>query len=217
MARQRFCVRWSGAGQSLNGVHKGKWAWNAPRRTMTVLSDPRRPRPRAAWIREVREAHGSSGGYNHGMDTALLDQIVEPFAECLTPGAARKFVDLRAEPAVPSRTDELAEKANRGTLSEAEKGDYDTLLAAFHWVTILQARAWRVTMDAAHALSAALAAPGSAGTGRVRNLPGRSGILRNRERGDVFLTASRCGKGYVCLFRSRTALGAIRCISWFRR
>jgi hypothetical protein len=78
------------------------------------------------------------------MDTALLDRIVEPFAECLTPGAARKIVDLRADPAVQSRLDELAEKANRGTLTEAEKSSYDAYLAAFHWITILQARARRV-------------------------------------------------------------------------
>ena len=78
------------------------------------------------------------------MDAALLDQIVEPFAECLTPAAARKIIDLRADPAVQDRLNELAEKANRGTLSEAEKSSYDSYLTAFHLITILQARARRV-------------------------------------------------------------------------
>lgn len=58
--------------------------------------------------------------------------------------AARKVVDLRADEATQSRIDELAAKANAGTLSDGEKLEYDDYLAAFHFVTILQARARRM-------------------------------------------------------------------------
>lgn len=74
----------------------------------------------------------------------LLDGLIEPFAACLTPEAARRIADLRAEPSLQLRVDELAEKANRGVLDDAERAEYDRYLAAFHFVTILQARARRL-------------------------------------------------------------------------
>ena len=77
------------------------------------------------------------------MNTTILDQIIEPFAECLTPEAARKIVAIRANEELQGRVDALADKANAGTLKEIEQSEYDRYLAAFHFVTILQARARR--------------------------------------------------------------------------
>lgn len=74
----------------------------------------------------------------------LLDQLIEPFAQCLTPEAARRIAELRAEPSLQHRIDELAEKANRGSLDDLERAEYDRYLAAFHLVTLLQARARRL-------------------------------------------------------------------------
>jgi len=82
--------------------------------------------------------------YNQGINTSILDQIVEPFAECFTQEAARKIVALKADEAMQRRVDELADKANTGTLTEIEQSEYDRYLAAFHFVTILQARARRL-------------------------------------------------------------------------
>jgi hypothetical protein len=78
------------------------------------------------------------------MSTTLLDQLVEPFAECLTPDAARKIAALRADDSLQARVDELAEKANRGTLTDDEAAQYDQYLAGFHFVTVMQARARRL-------------------------------------------------------------------------
>jgi len=74
----------------------------------------------------------------------LLDRLIEPFAECLTVEAARKVADLKADPSLQRRVDELAAKANRGVLDEGERAEYDRYLAAFHFVTLLQARARRL-------------------------------------------------------------------------
>lgn len=74
------------------------------------------------------------------MVTTYLDQLVEPFAECLTPEAARRIVDLRASESLQSQVTSLSEKANLGTLTEAEKEEYDRYLAAYHFATIVQAR-----------------------------------------------------------------------------
>lgn len=75
------------------------------------------------------------------MNATLLDRLVEPVTECLTETAARKLVALRAEPELQARVDELAEKANFGTLTADERAEYDGYLAAFHLVTLVQAQA----------------------------------------------------------------------------
>ena len=77
------------------------------------------------------------------MNSSLLDGLIEPFTECLTTEAARKIADLRADADLQKRVDELAEKANHGTLSENERLEYDQYLAAFHFVTLMQAKARR--------------------------------------------------------------------------
>lgn len=78
------------------------------------------------------------------MNTTLLEQLIQPFADCLTPAAAEKIVALRASESLQSRVDELADKANRGTLDSEEQAEYDRYLAANHFVTIMQAKARRL-------------------------------------------------------------------------
>jgi len=73
--------------------------------------------------------------------TELFDQVLDPFVDCLTVESARKIASLRAEPAVQSRLDELADRANEGTLSAQDRADYEELLAAFHVISRLQSKA----------------------------------------------------------------------------
>jgi hypothetical protein len=72
---------------------------------------------------------------------AILDRVLEPITDCLTPDVAAKLVALRADDQIQARVDELAEKANEGTLSKEERTEYDRYRDAFHFVTILQAKA----------------------------------------------------------------------------
>ncbi|MBL8819898.1 MAG: hypothetical protein JNL58_27985 [Planctomyces sp.] len=78
------------------------------------------------------------------MSTTILDRLIEPFADCLTTEAAAKITALRADDVIQQRIDELADLANRGALTQEEQGEYDRYLAAFHFVTVLQARARRL-------------------------------------------------------------------------
>ena len=78
------------------------------------------------------------------MSATILDQIIEPFAECLTLEAARKIVALRADDAMQGRVDKLADTANAGPLCELENAEYDRCSAAFHFVTLIQARPRRL-------------------------------------------------------------------------
>ena len=78
------------------------------------------------------------------MSTTFLDRLIEPFAECLTTAAAQKIVALKADAALQNEVDQLADKANQGLLTPVEQAQYDRYLAAFHFVTIMQARARRL-------------------------------------------------------------------------
>ena len=79
--------------------------------------------------------------------TAILDRILEPVTECLTPDVAAKLITLRANAETQARVDELAEKTNEGTLSPEERAEYDRYRDAFHFVTILQAKARKLLSD----------------------------------------------------------------------
>lgn len=83
-----------------------------------------------------------TAGYIIGMST-LLDSIIEPFADCLTPQSAERIVRLRADEVLQARVDLLADKANLGELTDLERAEYDRYLAAFHFVTLMQLRARR--------------------------------------------------------------------------
>jgi hypothetical protein len=71
----------------------------------------------------------------------ILDRVLEPFTECFTPEVARKVVDLRADAETQARLETLAEKANQGKLSPEDQVTYDRFREAFHFITVLQAKA----------------------------------------------------------------------------
>jgi hypothetical protein len=75
------------------------------------------------------------------MSLSLFDDVFTTIADCLTPEAARRIANLRANAVTQSRRDALADKANEGTLSPDEMAEYDQFLAAWHVITILQAKA----------------------------------------------------------------------------
>ncbi|REJ96621.1 MAG: hypothetical protein DWQ34_03600 [Planctomycetota bacterium] len=75
------------------------------------------------------------------MTSTVLDSVLEPVATCLTPESARRIADLRADPDTQAKLDEFADKANEGQLTVEERAEYDRMLAAFHVITILQAKA----------------------------------------------------------------------------
>lgn len=78
------------------------------------------------------------------MSTTLLERLIEPFAECLTLEAAEKIAAVRADDETQRTVDDLADKANQGTLTSDERAKYERILAAFHFVTVMQARARRL-------------------------------------------------------------------------
>ncbi|MEX2139075.1 MAG: hypothetical protein WD894_07435 [Pirellulales bacterium] len=73
--------------------------------------------------------------------TEIFERALDPFVECLTPEAAAKVAELRAAPAVQVRLDELAERANDGSLTPDERMEYEKFRAVFHFITLLQSKA----------------------------------------------------------------------------
>lgn len=77
------------------------------------------------------------------LSPSLLDRLLEPVGNTMSPDFARELVDYRATPDVQARVDELADKCNEGELTDAERDEYDDYLQAFHLIEILQRKARR--------------------------------------------------------------------------
>ena len=73
--------------------------------------------------------------------STALDRLLEPFADILTPEVARGIVDMRADPQLQARLDELASKANDGQLTDAERQEYEDYVDAIDFIGIFQAKA----------------------------------------------------------------------------
>jgi hypothetical protein len=72
-----------------------------------------------------------------------LDGLLEPLSRCLDLESARRIVELRVAAPVQARIDFLAERANEGTLSGDERLEYEALINAADFISILKLKARR--------------------------------------------------------------------------
>jgi hypothetical protein len=70
-----------------------------------------------------------------------LDGLLEPLSRCLDAESARRIVDFQIDPPLQERIDALAERANEGSLSESERSEYEALINAADFVSILKLKA----------------------------------------------------------------------------
>jgi len=70
-----------------------------------------------------------------------LDGLLEPLSRCLDVESARRVVELRVAAQVQERIDALAERANDGTLSDEERQEYEALINASDFISILKLKA----------------------------------------------------------------------------
>ena len=70
-----------------------------------------------------------------------LGRLLESVVRALGPEAARALVALRVDAALQGRVDELADRCNEGQLSNDEREEYRSLVAAAGVIALLQARA----------------------------------------------------------------------------
>jgi len=70
-----------------------------------------------------------------------LTELLDPLGECMTPEVARRVIDLRASPEASARMQLLASKSSLGSLTTAEREEYESCVAAGTFIAILQAKA----------------------------------------------------------------------------
>lgn len=70
-----------------------------------------------------------------------LDRLLEPVAAAFSPEVAARIANLRADEAMQSRVDYLADRANEGLLAPDEREEYETYLRVADLIAVLQAKA----------------------------------------------------------------------------
>ena len=77
-------------------------------------------------------------------NTTTLDRLVEPLVRTFTPEVAKALIQLRADPELQARMDELAEKCNEGRLTTEEREEYETSVRFANYLAIIQAKSRRL-------------------------------------------------------------------------
>jgi hypothetical protein len=73
--------------------------------------------------------------------STIFDRLLDPLTDCLTPEVARRILDLKIEPSLQARMDELADKANEGSLTPAESQEYREYVDGIDFIAIFKAKA----------------------------------------------------------------------------
>ncbi|MDR3639167.1 MAG: hypothetical protein P4L84_35505 [Isosphaeraceae bacterium] len=71
----------------------------------------------------------------------VLDRLLEPLGDCLTPESARRILALRADATLQARVDELAERCRAGSLSPEEEAEYRSDVSYGTFIAILKSKA----------------------------------------------------------------------------
>ena len=74
---------------------------------------------------------------------STLDLMLDPVSRCFDAESARKLLDIRFDPAVQERVAVLAEKANEGQLTDAERAEYEACINTDDFISILKLKARR--------------------------------------------------------------------------
>jgi len=81
---------------------------------------------------------------SEGMDTpAALDDVLEPLSLCLDAESARRLIDFHIDQPVQARLEILGQRANEGALSSGERTEYEALINAADFISILKLKARR--------------------------------------------------------------------------
>jgi hypothetical protein len=74
-------------------------------------------------------------------DHQILDEMLDPVGDCLTPDVAARISALRATRQTQDRLDKLARRNSQGILTPREEADYGAYVEALDVIAILQAKA----------------------------------------------------------------------------
>ena len=71
----------------------------------------------------------------------VADRMLRPVTDSLTPDVARRIADAQLDSETQARIDELASKANRGTLTNEEREEYAEFVEYIDLIGIIKAKA----------------------------------------------------------------------------
>lgn len=75
------------------------------------------------------------------LDAPVLNRLLEPLGQLLSPEVARKVVKYRFDAKSQAHINKLARKCNEGLLTESERREYETYVHTIDFIAILQAKA----------------------------------------------------------------------------
>jgi len=81
------------------------------------------------------------------LDSNALHQFLVQFTDEFSPELAEHFVSTPPNENMQARLDELAAKANEGTLSEKERTEYDTYVEALDVIALLRVKSMKKASD----------------------------------------------------------------------
>lgn len=71
----------------------------------------------------------------------LADRLLEPLSRCIRGDGEQELLNLRADEALQSRIDVLADRCDEGQLTPEERAEYETYVRLGNFIAILQAKA----------------------------------------------------------------------------
>ncbi len=77
----------------------------------------------------------------HAESLPVLDRLVSPLGDCLTPESARRVLALKADRKFQAYVDNLATRHSEGGLSPAEEVEYGRYVSFSTFVAILKSKA----------------------------------------------------------------------------
>ena len=78
-----------------------------------------------------------------------LDRYLDPVTQAFSPDVAQRILDLKPDEEVLARVRKLGEKSNSGTLTDAERDEYQSLADAGTLIALVKAKARRFLADLA--------------------------------------------------------------------
>jgi len=72
---------------------------------------------------------------------SILDRLLDPVRDVLTPEVAQALADLRADDETQGRVEDLAGRHREGKLAPEELEEYEALVSGIGFISVLQAKA----------------------------------------------------------------------------
>lgn len=74
-------------------------------------------------------------------NTAVVDRLISPLGECLTPESARRLLALKPDKELQACVDDMASRHTEGRLTPEEQAEYGRYVSYATFIAILKSKA----------------------------------------------------------------------------